>query len=59
MNNTLIRMIVLLAVAGGVMLSATSAFAGSDTFNRPTLGKTWVVTAGSLSISNHQLVGAP
>ncbi len=58
MNNTLIRMIVLLAVAGGVMLSATSAFAGSDTFNRPTLGKTWVVTAGSLSISNHQLVGA-
>lgn len=58
MKNTLIRRIVLLAVAGGLLLSATAALAGSDAFNRPKLGKTWVVTAGSLSISNHQLVGA-
>jgi hypothetical protein len=57
MKNTLIRKIVLLAVAGGVLLSATSALAGSDAFNRPKFGKTWVVTAGSLSISNRQLVG--
>lgn len=57
MKNTLIRKIVLLAVAGGVSLSATSALAGSDAFNRPKIGKTWVVTAGSLSISNHKLVG--
>ena len=57
MKNTLICKIVALAVAGGVSLSATSAMAGSDAFNRPHLGTGWVVTAGSLSISNHQLVG--
>jgi hypothetical protein len=60
MNNTLICKIVALAVAGGVSLSATSAMAGgSDSFNRPHLGvgTRWVVTSGSLSISNHELVG--
>ena len=58
MKNTLICKIVALAVA--VSLSATSALAGggSDAFNRPHLGTNWVVlTGGSLSISNHELVG--
>ena len=45
------------AVAGVVLLSATSALAGSDAFNRPRLGNTWVVTAGSLSIAHHEMVG--
>ena len=45
------------AVAGVVLLSATSALAGSDAFNRPELGNTWVVTAGSLSIVRHEMVG--
>jgi hypothetical protein len=57
MKNTLICKIVTLAVA--VSLSATSALAqkGADAFNRPTLGTGWVVTSGSLSISNHEMVG--
>jgi hypothetical protein len=57
MKNTLICKIVTLAVA--VSLSATSASAqkGADAFNRPTLGSGWVVTAGSLSIANHEMVG--
>jgi hypothetical protein len=57
MKNTLICKIVTLAVA--VSLSATSALAqkGADAFNRPTLGSGWVVTAGSLSIANHEMVG--
>jgi hypothetical protein len=57
MKNTLICKIFTLAVA--VSLSATSALAGgSDAFNRPHLGTNWVVlTGGSLSISNHELVG--
>lgn len=45
------------AVAGVVLLSATSALAGSDAFNRLQLGNTWVVTAGSLSIAHHEMVG--
>ena len=59
MKSTLICKIVALAVAGGVSLSATSALAqgGSDAFNRLSLAPRWVVTAGSLSISNHKLVG--
>ena len=57
MKNTLLCKIVNLAVAGVVLLSATSALAGSDAFNRPKLGNTWVVTAGSLSIANHEMVG--
>jgi hypothetical protein len=57
MKNTGICKIVALVVAGGV-LSATAALAGgSDAFNRPRLGSKWVVTAGSLSISNHAMVG--
>jgi hypothetical protein len=57
MKNTLICKMVALAVA--VLLSAPSALAqkGADAFNRPTLGSGWVVTAGSLSISNHEMVG--
>ena len=56
-KNTLICKIVALAVA--VSLSATSALAGgSDAFSRPHRGTNWVVlTGGSLSISNHELVG--
>ncbi|MGC2450295.1 MAG: hypothetical protein WA477_21780 [Candidatus Sulfotelmatobacter sp.] len=59
MKHTLVYKIVALAVAG-VSLSATSALAqkGADAFNRASLSTTWVVTAGSLSISNKQLVGA-
>jgi hypothetical protein len=56
MKKTLICKIVTLAVAG--LLSATSAMAGgSDAFNRRTLGPRWVVVDGSLSISNHELIG--
>jgi len=56
MKNILVCKIVALAV---VSLSATLALAGgSDAFNRPKLGPNWVVTSGSLSISNHELVGA-
>jgi hypothetical protein len=57
MKNTLVCKIVVLAVA--VSLSVTSALAGSDAFNRPHLGPTWVVlSGGSLSIANHQMVGS-
>jgi hypothetical protein len=56
MKNNLICKIVTLVVA--VTLSATSALAGSDSFNRRHLGTAWVVlSGGSLSISNHELVG--
>jgi hypothetical protein len=58
MKSTLIRKIVVLALASGLSLSATSALAASDAFNRPSFGTRWVVTAGSLSISNHQMIGA-
>jgi len=57
MKNNLLCKIVNLAVAGVILLSATSALAGSDAFNRPKLGNTWVVVAGSLSIANHEMVG--
>jgi hypothetical protein len=58
MKNSLICKIVTLAIAGGLLLSATSALAGSDAFNRPHLGPKWVPTSGStLSISHHELVG--
>jgi len=60
MKNTLICKIVALAVAGVVSLSATAAFGqgASDAFNRSKLGTRWVVlSGGSLSISNHELVG--
>ena len=57
MKRTLYGKIAALAVAG-VSLSATGALAnGSDTFNRPTLGTGWVVTAGSLSVSGGELHG--
>lgn len=56
MKGTLICKIVVFSVA--VTLSATSALAGSDAFNRQHLGPTWVVlSGGSLSIANHQMVG--
>jgi hypothetical protein len=48
------------ALAFALSLSATSALAqgGSDAFNRATLGTRWVVlSGGSLSISNHEMVG--
>jgi hypothetical protein len=58
MKNTLLCKTVNVALAGVVLLSVTSALAGAgDAFNRPTLGNTWVVTAGSLSIANHEMVG--
>src|SRR5579863_9689778 len=59
MKNTLICKIVTL-VAVGVSLSATSALAGSDAFDRNSLGigTIWFQTSGSsLSISNKHLVG--
>jgi hypothetical protein len=56
MKNTLICKIVALAI--GVLLSATSALAqGADAFNRPHLGGNWVVTAGSLTITSHEMTG--
>ena len=59
MKNTLTCKILTLAVA--VLLSAASALAqsGADAFNRESLGPNWIVTAGTLSVSSHQMVGAP
>jgi hypothetical protein len=57
LKNTVICKIVTLAVAAGLLLSATSALAGSDSFNRHHLGTKWVVVSGSLSISDKELVG--
>lgn len=57
MNKTLPCKIVNLIVAAVLVLSATGAMAAADAFNRPNLGSTWVATTGTLSISNHQLVG--
>jgi len=56
-KNTLLSKIVNVAVAGVVSLSATSALAGSDAFNRAYLGHNWVVATGSLSIAKHEIVG--
>lgn len=50
--------IVALAMIGGTALCATSAMAAKDNFNRSSLGKKWVATSGTLSISNDQLVGS-
>jgi hypothetical protein len=60
MKNTLICRIAALAVAAvGLSVSATPAMAGgSDSFNRLHLGGKWVVTSGSLSIANHEMVGS-
>lgn len=60
MKNTLTCKIVALAFASLVSLSATSAFGqgASDAFNRLKLGTRWAVTSGSLSISNHEMVGS-
>ena len=58
MKKTLVcKIVVALAV---VSLFATSALAqkGSDAFNRSALGGTWTVTAGTLSISSHAMVGS-
>lgn len=57
MNKLLSCKIVNLTVAALLLFSATWAMAAADAFNRPTLGSTWVATAGTLSIANHQLVG--
>ncbi|MGA8492313.1 MAG: hypothetical protein WB711_17940 [Terriglobales bacterium] len=59
MKNTFICKILTLAVVAVVSLSATSALAqgASDAFNRANLGTNWVVVAGGLTISNHELVG--
>ncbi len=58
MRNDLAFKLAVLAVAGGASLFTMPAMAaGSDAFNRQALGPTWVDTAGTLSISNHELVG--
>jgi len=54
MKKTLICIVLLTA---GISLCATLAMAGADAFNRVKLGPSWVITNGSLSISNRQLVG--
>lgn len=60
MKDTLIgKIVVALAFTLGVSLCATPALAGgSDAFNRLHLGGRWVVTSGSLSIANHEMVGS-
>jgi len=50
-------LILIHAIAGVVLLSATSVLADSDAFNRPSLGGNWIITSGSLSIANHGMVG--
>lgn len=47
-----------LAVLSGIALSATSAMAAKDHFDRDALGKKWVVTDGSLTIVNDHLQGS-
>jgi hypothetical protein len=39
-------------------LAASATAAGSDAFNRANLGGGWVITAGSLYISNHEMGGS-
>ena len=51
------KIVFALAVAGAISLFPTSALAGSDAFNRAHLGSGWVVVAGGLSISNHEMIG--
>ncbi|HEY3777126.1 MAG TPA: hypothetical protein VGL35_03635 [Rhizomicrobium sp.] len=46
-----------LVATGLAALSTTSAMAAKDNFNRSTLGNKWVVTSGSLFITNDQLQG--
>jgi len=58
MKNNSMYKIFALAVAAVVSLCTTSVFAQADAFNRAALGTNWVATSGSLSISNHELVGA-
>ncbi|MBV9570502.1 MAG: hypothetical protein JO056_04590 [Alphaproteobacteria bacterium] len=41
-----------------VVAGSTTAWAAKDDFNRAKLGKNWVVSSGSLSISKHQLQGS-
>jgi hypothetical protein len=59
MKKTLVCKMLTLAILTVVSLSATSALAqgGSDAFNRPHLGARWVVTSGSLTITNKKLAG--
>jgi hypothetical protein len=54
-----IKITLAVAIASSACLSTVSALAGenSDAFNRPSLGSNWVVTSGSLSITDDQLVG--
>jgi len=56
MKNLLLLSSVVLG--GAVGLCATSAIAAHDFFNRSSLGNNWVVTSGSLFITNNQLQGA-
>ena len=57
MKSTLVCKIVALAAAGA-SLSAVPAFAGSDAFNRPKIGKQWVAVSGSIGIANREYAGS-
>lgn len=58
MKNISVCKIFAFALTAIVSMCTTSAFAQADAFNRAALGSNWVATSGSLSISNHELVGA-
>jgi hypothetical protein len=47
----------MILLAGAVALSATSAMAAKDNFNRQSLGKNWADASGSLYVTNDQLRG--
>jgi len=57
MKSSFVSKIVALAVTGA-SLSVIPAFAGSDAFNRPKIGKQWVAVSGSIGISNREFVGS-
>ncbi|MGC2447933.1 MAG: hypothetical protein WA477_09820 [Candidatus Sulfotelmatobacter sp.] len=57
MKNISVCKIFAFAVIAVVSMCTTSAFSQADAFNRAALGSNWVATSGSLSISNHELVG--
>ncbi|MBV8799199.1 MAG: hypothetical protein JOY77_09630 [Alphaproteobacteria bacterium] len=51
------KLFALSTAALATALSATSAMAAADNFNRQSLGKKWVVPYGNLYIANNQLQG--
>jgi hypothetical protein len=58
MKNISVCKTFVFAITAIVSMFTTSAFSQADAFDRAALGSNWVATAGSLAISNHELVGS-